>query len=155
MNRIFSDTEDGTFLASPRQRNAGAGRSRFLFVAPTALASRSVITNTTATGRHSAAGITLVWTDANPESGNRFVGSSRTGRELLLARNTGGTALTVTVLAATDSLGRRFADQELTIEAGDVSAFGPFASAGWRQSDGYVWVDAPSTNIKLASLLLP
>lgn len=129
----------------------GRGRGRLSVLAPTAggalLASKSPLLVTSVAGQYAASGKTLAWSDADVASGNRF---ASTGREILMARNTSGTPQLVTVISVPDARIGRSQDQVLTIEAGDVAIFGPFPTNGWQQTDGYIWVLALSTAVKLS-----
>jgi hypothetical protein len=89
---------------------------------------------------------------ADTSNGNSFVS---TGRELLLVNNSGGSAYTVTITSVADSIQRTGDITTYSIGAGLFSWFGPFQQAGWKQSDGTIYVDASNTAITFAVCRLP
>ena len=155
MPMIIAPVGEGEVAARPRRAIAEQSRSRLFgaFWMPALLGSRTVLAPTNlVSGSYAAFGLTLIWADADIGNGNRF---ASTGKELLIARNTSGAALTVTVLGASTSTTNRTQNQLLRIEAGDTAAFGPFPTNGWKQADSCVWVNSESTSIRLSVLTLP
>jgi hypothetical protein len=151
---MLGDIETGAICIVPPRRprpGGGGGRPRSVSFAPALLGSRTILTRTTAP-QSSQYGRTLIWNDADPGYGNRFV-SGGSSKELLIARNTSGSAQTVSVRSVADAMGRT-GDQVELIGAGNLAIFGPFQTDGWRQLDGHIWVDAASSDVKLAVVIL-
>lgn len=80
---------------------------------------------------------------------------AHTGREMLLFRNTGAGARTVTVTSVADSLGRSGDISAYSIGAGLFSVLGPFPVHGWRQSDGYLYFEAEHAEVTCAVIKIP
>jgi hypothetical protein len=113
---------------------------------------RTTLTKIAAPGGYSHTGQTLTWTAADVANGNQFVTS---GKEIVLARNVhADTARTVTV-ASTPILGRTKDITAFSIAAGAFAAFGPFPSEGWRQADGFVYLNASHVDIQFAVIAIP
>jgi hypothetical protein len=144
--------EEMLVLTPPRWHAQPASRQwgRTRLFAPLQMASRTVLVPTAADG-FAAFGKTLIWAAADPFNGNRF---ASTGKDLLIARNTSGSALTVTVRGY-DSRAARARDQSQLIETGDTAHLGPFGAEGWRQPDDTIWIDAESAAVLLAVITLP
>jgi hypothetical protein len=83
---------------------------------------------------------------------NYFVAS---GNDLVLAFNSGGTPQTVTITSASDPYGRTRDITSYSLGAGELAVFGPFGNLGWMQTNGQVWLQADSANVKLAAIRLP
>ena len=76
---------------------------------------------------------------ADPTNFNSF---PLTGREVVVVRNSGASAYTVTVHSVADPLGRQ--DTSITafsIAAGAVVLLPQFPMQGYVQSDGTLWID--------------
>lgn len=97
----------------------------------------------------------LAFTTADAVS-NTFVS---TGRELLLVRNTGTGAQTVTVTSVADALNRSGDITTYSLPIGSVTpqfaVLGPFPQQGWKQTNGTIIVAASSTDIAFAVIRLP
>ena len=76
-----------------------------------------------------------------------------TGNQLLLVRNTDG-AVTygVTVESSDDPYGRRGHIQGVPIPPSIIKSFCKFPKAGWRQSDGYLYLNAENVAIEFMVL---
>lgn len=61
-----------------------------------------------------------------------------TGKEVVHIRNSGATGRVVTFTSVADEKGRT-GDVSDTIAAGKDAYYGPFAVAGWQQSDGMLY----------------
>jgi len=87
-------------------------------------------------------------------SGNSFVAS---GRELLLAYNSGSVAATMTVESEDDALGRAEDITAYSLAAGDYAVFGVGLTntKGWKDSSGLIQLTTTTANIKVAVLRLP
>lgn len=96
-----------------------------------------------------AAAIPLV--DGDATNGNDVV---HTGREYIIARNTGASAATLTVHSSPDSFGRE-GDLSESIAAGDYVVTQVFPVEGWQQSDGRLHIDVSAVDIELVVVRLP
>jgi hypothetical protein len=68
--------------------------------------------------------------------------------DLILAHNTGGSPATVTITSSPDDLGRTGDITTYSLGAGEYAVFGKFQSRGWVQSDGNLYFEASSTDVK-------
>ena len=83
----------------------------------------------------------------------QFVAS---GKDLVIAHNTGGSAYTVTITSVADGRTKRTGDiTSYSIGAGEYAVFGPFEREGWMQSDGYVYLESNDTSVKFGVVTLP
>ena len=115
---------------------------------------RTDLTESTAEGAYgdygaNEADVTMAAGDA--VNGNQF---TATGNDLLIAHNTGAGAETVTITSVADEYGRSGNITTYSIGAGEYAAFGPFKRHGWMQSDGEIYVDVSSADIKLGVVRL-
>lgn len=78
-----------------------------------------------------------------------------TGREILLAHNTGTGAHNVTVTSFPDALGRSGDITSYSVAAGGIAILGPFPTSGWQQADGYIYFYADDVSVKFAWVSLP
>jgi len=124
-----------------------------IYVATTSAADRTVLTPIAVGANYATSGVDLDWTEADTVNHNRFV---NTGREILLVDNTSSdTPVTVTVSSVADPYGRT-GDATKVVAAGESAVFQMFPTAGWQQSDGYVYVDCTAVDdVNLAVLRLP
>lgn len=84
-------------------------------------------------------------------NGNQF---KINGDQLLIARNTGVAARTITITSAADPYGRTKDITALSMAAGATYVFSKFNTPGWRQSDGYLYftVEDPEVTIAIIDL---
>lgn len=82
-------------------------------------------------------------------------GFPMTGRELLLVRNPTGGALTVTINSVADSRKRVGDITAYSIGAGEIAAFWPNRTEGWRQTDGKLYFAASAAGLEFAVVRLP
>lgn len=80
---------------------------------------------------------------------------AHTGKEVILAWNTGATDHTATVTSVEDPYGRTEDMGPYTISAGEIARLGPFSNVGWRQADGKLYFEADHAEVKFAVLLVP
>ena len=75
----------------------------------------------------------FTWTDSTAAfaDGVSFV---NTGREILLARNDSGGALTITISSVVDKYNRTGDITTYSLANGDYAWFGPFKPSGWNQA---------------------
>lgn len=88
--------------------------------------------------------LTMTAADATNDNDCAF-----TGREMIIAHNTGASGVVVTVTSSADSIGRT-KDATVTIAAGAYHIFGPFQLTGWRQTGGKLHFDAAAADVKFA-----
>lgn len=97
------------------------------------------------------AGVVLTATAADPVN---FQQTTHTGRELIIAHNTGAVARTVTITSA-PLFGRTKHITSDSIAAGAREVFGPFPVAGWRQDDGNLYFQADNAEVTFSVIRLP
>lgn len=79
-----------------------------------------------------------------------------TGREILIAFNSGAGARTVTVTSVADDLGRTLdVPNAYSIGAGEYAVFGPYPVKGWRQTNGKLYFEAEHAEVKWAVITIP
>lgn len=78
-----------------------------------------------------------------------------TGREVVIAHNTGASAYTVTITSVDDRYGRSEDISAESIAAGDIRVYGPgLALEGWQQTDGSLYLEANNAAVKFGVLRL-
>jgi hypothetical protein len=92
--------------------------------------------------------------DLDNEAGDEVDGNEVdcTGAEIVVVENTDSGAQTVTFTAAPDEIGRAGAITAYSVAAGVIAIFGPFATAGWRQTDGKLYIDVSDPLVFLGVL---
>lgn len=114
---------------------------------------RTTLTKTTAPGGYTGAGVVVTMAAADTTDQNQFVS---TGKELVIAHNTGASQYTVTINSSDDEYGRQEHISAETIEAGEIKIYGPFPIHGWRQSGSmYIWLEANNVAVELGVIELP
>ncbi len=93
-----------------------------------------------------------VFTAADVANKNQF---KPTGKELIIAWNSGASPYTVTVTSAPDEKGRSGDITAYSLAAADIAVIGPLEIKGWRQTDGYVYWEASNVAVKFAVISLP
>ena len=104
-----------------------------------------------APGPYPTAGVAFTWLAAAPASDEEVV---LTGSELLLARNVGAGAHTITVSSTPDTFGRSQNITADSIAAGAFHVYGAFARLGWIQSDGNLYFEADNAEVEFAIIKL-
>lgn len=91
---------------------------------------------------------------AGSTDGDTFV---CTGREILIAFNSGVSAYTVTITSVDDEKGRSEDITAYSLAAGDYAVFGVGLtnSQGWKSTSGTIAVDVENVAVKWAVLRLP
>lgn len=112
---------------------------------------RVTIPPVSAPGAYAYLGAPAAWTAAVPSSKNQFLA---TNHELLLVRNAGAVSHSITITSADDPFNRT-RDVSETISAGATRIYGPFRVTGWKQIDGYVYLEADSAEIQFLVVTLP
>jgi hypothetical protein len=96
----------------------------------------------------------FVWTAGDAVNGNSFL---CTGRELLIAHNTGAGARTITISGVADAFGRSVDIGPYSIGAGLYSVFpqGLTMSKGWMQTNRQIYIAVEHAEVELCVLRLP
>lgn len=106
-----------------------------------------------APGSYPTAGVTITQTAADTTNKEEF---PMTGRELLLAYNSGVGAATVTINSVANQQGRTKDITADSIAAGATHVYGPFTERrGWAQGDGTLNFEASSTDIEFSVIRMP
>lgn len=105
-----------------------------------------------APGKWPAAGGLVTFTAADVANKEEF---AITGRELLLADNTGAGAHTITINSVADPYNRAKDITAESIAAGTLRMFGPFDLVGWMQTDGNLYFEANDAEVEFAVVRLP
>jgi len=101
---------------------------------------RTILAANTVVGGYPTAGVTITATAADTANQNRTL---HTGKEIIIARNSGASTRTVTITSLADSQqGRTGNIAAENILAGVIKTFGPFALDGWKQTDGYIYFES-------------
>lgn len=117
---------------------------------------RTTLTRTTPVGSYptlpvSADALDAVFTAADVSNKNQF---KPTGKDLLLAWNSGASPYTFTLTSAADERNRTGDVSSYSLAAGDIAVIGPLELQGWRQTDGYVYLEASNAAVKFAVVSL-
>jgi hypothetical protein len=116
---------------------------------------RTAVTVTDALGSYgdyaTANAADLTMEAADPSNKNKV---PHTGDILLIAHNTGGSAQLVSVTSVDDAYGRQEDIDEYSVGAGEYAVFGPFKVQGWIQSDGQLYFEADSADVKFGVVKL-
>ncbi len=113
---------------------------------------QTLITPYVAPGQYPAAGLVVVYTAADVANGNYF---PSTGRELLIAFNSGVSAYTVTVTSTPDTFGRTATITAESLAAGAYHIYGPLAKTGWADSSGHINIAASNALVLFAVIQIP
>ena len=116
---------------------------------------RTALTKTTALGAYgtySAGAADMTMAAADTVDQNSFVFA---GKDLVIAHNTGGSPATITINSVSDPYGRDGDISAYSLGAGEYAVFGPFDAAGWLQSDGSMYLEASSADVKFGVVKLP
>jgi len=105
-----------------------------------------------APGKWPAAGAVVTFLAADVTNKEQF---TLTGRELLLAKNTGGSPFTVTINSVNDPYNRTKDITAESVAAGAERMFGPLDVVGWKQTDGRLYFEASNVAIQFAVISLP
>lgn len=112
---------------------------------------KATLTVTTAPGSNNYAGVALTMTAADAVNQNQFVAS---GKDLIVAHNTGGSSYTITITSVADPYGRTKDVAAVSIGAGVYMVFGPLELTGWVQTDGKVYIEANNASVKFGIVRL-
>jgi len=79
----------------------------------------------------------------------------RTGREIVIDPDPGGSSRTVTITSVDDRYGRSEDIAAESIAAGAIQVYGPgLALEGWQQTDGSLYLEANHAEVKFGILRL-
>lgn len=113
---------------------------------------RQTLTKTTATTTGwPTDGVTATVTAADATNKEQF---ALTGKEIIIARNSGAGARTVTItsVAVNGRTGHITAD---SIAAGATHVYGPFNPNGWKQTDGMIYFEAEHAEVLYTVIVVP
>lgn len=113
---------------------------------------RAALTATAVPNPYAATGTLIAWGAADTSNKNQIV---LTGRELVIAWNSGATSRTVTVTSVADRYGRTKDIAAQAIAPGEhiVYACG-LSPEGWQQADGNLYLEATHAEVKFGVLKL-
>jgi hypothetical protein len=112
----------------------------------------TALTKTTAPGAYAAAGVAVAMAAADSGAGNKFTAS---GKDLVIAYNSGASSHTVTITSVADQYGRLGTITAETIAAGAFRIYGPLPGAGWVQPDGTILISANHAEVLFGVIALP
>lgn len=116
------------------------------------LAERGTITAITAPTNYATSASSITWTQGDSVNGHKVV---LTGREVVIMMNTAAVIQGATIQSVADPYGRT-GDATYNIPASSgVAVFQMFPTAGWIQSNGYLYIDVSSNTINLAVIKFP
>jgi len=115
---------------------------------------RTTLTKTTPLGGYPALplvadSIDIVWTAADVSNKNQF---KLEQGDILLMWNSGASPYTVTLTSIVDERNRTGDVPAYSLAAGDIAVFGPLEQKGWKQTDGYMYLEASNASVKFAIL---
>lgn len=119
---------------------------------------RQTLTKLTAQGSFPVIPLTalsadLTLTAADATNKEQFASS---GKDLVVAFNSGVSARTVTITSVADAKNNRTGDiTTYALAAGKYAFFGPFERNGWMQSDGNIYLEASHADVKWGVIALP
>lgn len=112
---------------------------------------RAVKTAQAAPGGYPTVLPTLTFAALDNVNGDEFVAS---GNDLIIFLNTTGSPVNVTLGSSPDALGRS-GDVVKSVPANGYALAGPIPAAGWRQSNGRVFINAAAAGLSVAIVRLP
>lgn len=111
---------------------------------------RTALTKTPAPNMHSTTGSEVTMAVADTTDKNQFVSSSD---DLVIAHNAGASSHTVTITSTVDPYGRTGDVDAQSLAAGEIRVF-RLAHSGWAQSNGQVYLEADSAEVKFGVVTL-
>lgn len=117
---------------------------------------RTTLTKTTVPTPYADAGVVVTMTAADTSNQNRV---TLTGKEIVIAHNTGASTRTVTFTSVADRFGRTNDISAENILAGEIKVYGPgLAIEGWNSVDAavtYLYLEANHAEVKFGVLVIP
>lgn len=116
---------------------------------------RTTITKTTVQGPYVALPVVADSLDlslvaADVSNKNQF---APTGDDLVIVQNSGASPYTFTITSVADPFKRTGDVGPYTMAAGEISAY-RIKTEGWKQSDGFIYLEASNIAVKFAVLSL-
>lgn len=103
-------------------------------------------------GTYTANGADFTFTVADVANGNQV---AATNNDLVLAYNSSGaSAYTVTIGSVADPFNRTGDITTYSLGLGEYAVFGPFPNLGWKQTDGYLYLNASNAAVMFAVIAL-
>jgi len=84
--------------------------------------------------------------------GNYYIS---TGREIVMATNTGSSSNTITITSSDDPYLRDDDISAYSISGGSYAAIGPLQRTGWANGSGQVNIDVGAADIEIAIIRIP
>lgn len=112
---------------------------------------RQVHTPVAVTGGYPSTGQAFAFLAADTVNFDEFV---MTGKEILIAQNTGASPHTISIDSVADAYGRLGDIAADSIAAGAFEMYGPFPTSGWKQSDGTLNFEADNAEVEFAVIRL-
>lgn len=117
---------------------------------------RTTLTRTTPLGPYptlqpAADSMDLILTAADTTNNNQIL---LDGPVILVAHNTGASARTITITSAADPQNRTGDISAYSIGAGEYWAMKIDQIPGWKQSDGYLYLQANNAEVKIGAIRL-
>ena len=113
---------------------------------------RTTIAAQSAPGSVQYTGTALTFTAADVANKNQ---TQLTGTEMIIGKNVGASAHTVTITSFADPFGRTKDIPAISLVAGEERMFGPFKQQGWKQTDGFIYFEANHLEIEFAIIRMP
>ena len=114
---------------------------------------RTALTKTTIPTPYAGAGVAVSMDAADTSNQNKV---AFTGREIVIAWNSGLSTRTVTITSVDDRFGRSEDISAENIAAGAIRVYGVgLALEGWQQTDGSLYLQANNAEVKFGVLVLP
>lgn len=117
---------------------------------------RTTLTRTTPLGPYptlpvAANALDLVMTAADVANNNQIL---LDGPMIVVAQNTDAVDRTITLTSSTDQQNRTGDIAAYTLSADEIAAFKIDQVAGWKQSDGYLYLQASNALVKIGAIRL-
>ena len=117
---------------------------------------RTTLTRTTPLGPYptlqpAADALDLLLTAADVANNNQIL---LDGPMIIVAHNSGASARTLTLTSAVDSQNRTGDISAYSIGAGEVACFKLDQVGGWKQTDGYLYLQANNAEVKIGAIRL-
>lgn len=113
---------------------------------------RQTLAKTAAPGPFPTAGVAVTMTAADIANFEQF---TWTGRELIIIQNSHATTAYTWTLTSVSYLGRTGNITTESLAAGEIRVIGPLSDLGWRQTDGYIYLQASNVAIKFGVITIP
>jgi hypothetical protein len=117
---------------------------------------RTTLTRTTPLGPYptlqpAADALDLILTAADTTNNNQIL---LDGPVIVVAHNTGVAARTLTITSSADAQNRTGDISAYSIGAGEYACFKIDQTTGWKQTDGYLYLQANNAEVKIGAIRL-